>query len=241
MLGGVGDWLTAAIQAHSVEFAERTHRFAAFISRWLFLATCVDRFDQWLVQLHALVLESCPRVLLDELLVSVRVHNERVRVRIYQVMNWTWWLIYKGLTLFDFFLGLTVVCSIFHFLAYIFQHSVNCFFIRWIMVVTKFLEREAHFVSYFVIIIKNEACVILRLEPILFANNFESLFVVFIPLPLGVMRTCNRLTGAALPLVGTVYGGIRSLPRVISAHTQSFHWSALVFGFEFHLFKNNTM
>jgi hypothetical protein len=56
---------------------------------------------------------------------------------------------------------------------------------------TKLLERESHFVSYFIIIIKNEACVILRLEPILFAYNFESLFVVFIPLPLGVMRTGN--------------------------------------------------
>ena len=156
-------------------------------------------------------------------------------------MNWAWWLIYKGLTLFNFFLGLTGVCSIFHFLTNIFQHSVNCFFIRWIMVMTKLLEREAHFVSYFIIIIKNEACVILRLEPILFANNTESLFVVCIPLPLGVMGTGNWLTGAALPLGSTVHRSIRSIPRVISAHTQSFHRSALVFGFEFHLFKNNTM
>ena len=241
MLGGVGDRLTAAIQAHSVEFAKCTYRFAAFISGWLFLATCVDRFDQWLVQLHAFVLESCPSVLLYEFLVSVRVHFERVRVRIYQVMNWAWWLIYMGLTFFDFFLSLTGVCSIFHFLAYIFQHSVNRFFIGWIMIVTKFLKRKSHFVSYFVIIIKNKACIILRLKPILFAYNFESLFVVFIPLPLGVMGTCNRLTGAALPLSSTVYGGIRFLPRVTSTHTQSFHRSALVYRLDFHLFKNNTM
>ena len=70
-----------------MEFAEGTHRFAAFIRRRLFLTSRVDRFDQLLVQLHTLVLESRPCILLDELLVRVRVHNERVRVRIYQVMN----------------------------------------------------------------------------------------------------------------------------------------------------------
>lgn len=109
------------------------------------------------------------------------------------------------------------------------------------MVMTKFLKGKAHFVSNFVIIIKNEACVILCLEPILFANNFESLFVVFIPLPLGVVGTGNGLTGAALPLSATIHGGIGSPSGVISAHTQSFHRSALVFRFEFHRFKNNTM
>ena len=78
MLRGVRDRLTAAIQASPVEFAEGTHRFAAFVRRRLFLATCVDRFDQGLVELHSLVLEGRSRVLLDELL--VRISNERVRV-----------------------------------------------------------------------------------------------------------------------------------------------------------------
>ena len=76
------------------------------------------------------------------------------------------------------------------------------------MVMSKFLKGEAHFMSDLIIIVKNEACVILRLKPILFANNFESLFVIIIPLPLAVVGASDGFTGAALILSATIHGGM---------------------------------